>query len=72
MLEVQKQAVAQARESEKKAKAAEAKAMEMVRLKDEAAKAKSMFLANVYVPVNLRAKHNIANIGTDPMSCAHR
>ncbi|TKA71926.1 hypothetical protein B0A55_07921, partial [Friedmanniomyces simplex] len=47
MLEVQKQALAQARESEKKAKAAEAKAMEMVRLKDEAAKAKSMFLANV-------------------------
>ena len=47
MLEVQKQALTQARESEKKAKAAEAKAMEMVRLKDEAAKAKSMFLANV-------------------------
>jgi signal transduction histidine kinase/predicted ATPase/DNA-binding response OmpR family regulator/serine/threonine protein kinase len=47
MLEVQKQALAQARESEKKAKAAEAKAMEMVRLKEEAARAKSMFLANV-------------------------
>lgn len=47
MLEVQKQALAQARNSEKKAKDAEAKAMEMVRLKDEAAKAKSMFLANV-------------------------
>jgi signal transduction histidine kinase len=47
MLEVQKQALAQAREAEKKAKAAEAKAMEMVRLKDEAVKAKSMFLANV-------------------------
>ena len=47
MLEVQKQALAQARESEKKAKAAEKKAMEMVRLKDEAAKVKSMFLANV-------------------------
>lgn len=47
MLEVQKQALAQARDAEKKAKAAEAKAMEMVRLKDEAAKAKSMFLANV-------------------------
>ncbi|EME42709.1 hypothetical protein DOTSEDRAFT_81496 [Dothistroma septosporum NZE10] len=47
MLEVQKQALAQAREAEKKAKEAEAKAMEMVRLKDEAAKAKSMFLANV-------------------------
>ncbi|KAK0895628.1 Chk1 protein kinase [Friedmanniomyces endolithicus] len=47
MLEVQKQALAQAWDSEKKAKAAEVKAMEMVRLKDEAAKAKSMFLANV-------------------------
>jgi signal transduction histidine kinase/CheY-like chemotaxis protein len=47
MLEVQKQALAQARTAEKKAKEAEAKAMEMVRLKDEAAKAKSMFLANV-------------------------
>ena len=47
MLEVQKEALAQAKEAEKKAKAAEAKAMEMVRLKDEAAKAKSMFLANV-------------------------
>jgi len=47
MVDVQKQAVAQARDSEKKAKAAEVKAMEMVRLKDEAAKAKSMFLANV-------------------------
>ncbi|KAK3695943.1 Chk1 protein kinase [Vermiconidia calcicola] len=47
MLDVQKQALAQARDSEKKAKAAEANAMEMVRLKDEAAKAKSMFLANV-------------------------
>jgi len=47
MLDVQKQALAQARESEKKAKDAEAEAREMVRLKDEAAKAKSMFLANV-------------------------
>lgn len=47
MLQVQKEALAQAKEAEKKAKAAEAKAMEMVRLKDEAAKAKSMFLANV-------------------------
>jgi hypothetical protein len=47
MLDVQKQALAQARAAEKKAKAAEAKAMEMVRLKEEAAKAKSMFLANV-------------------------
>lgn len=47
MLIVQKQALAQAQEQEKKAKAAEAEAKEMVRLKDEAAKAKSMFLANV-------------------------
>ncbi|KAM0719012.1 hypothetical protein Q7P37_004917 [Cladosporium fusiforme] len=47
MLEVQKQALAQARDAEKKAKSAEAKAMDMVRLKEEAAKAKSMFLANV-------------------------
>lgn len=47
MLEIQKQSLAQARESERKAKVAEAKAMEMVRLKEEAAKAKSMFLANV-------------------------
>ncbi|KAF2211338.1 hypothetical protein CERZMDRAFT_85507 [Cercospora zeae-maydis SCOH1-5] len=47
MLVVQKQALAQAQEQEKKAKAAEAEAKEMVRLKDEAAKAKSMFLANV-------------------------
>jgi signal transduction histidine kinase len=47
MLQVQKEALAQARAAEKKAKAAEAKAMEMVRLKDEAAKAKSIFLANV-------------------------
>ncbi|KAH0404275.1 hypothetical protein KCU89_g1289, partial [Aureobasidium melanogenum] len=47
MLEVQKQALEQAREAERKAKVAEAKAMEMVKLKDEAAKAKSMFLANV-------------------------
>lgn len=47
MLEVQKQALTKARDAEKKAKAAEARAIEMVRLKDEAAKAKSMFLANV-------------------------
>ena len=47
MLEIQKQALSQAREAERKAKLAEAKAMEMVRLKEEAAKAKSMFLANV-------------------------
>lgn len=47
MLEVQRQALEQAREAERKAKIAEAKAMEMVKLKEEAAKAKSMFLANV-------------------------
>lgn len=47
MLEMQKKALEQARDSERKAKIAEAKAMEMVRLKEEAAKAKSMFLANV-------------------------
>ncbi|KAF2859507.1 hypothetical protein K470DRAFT_258844 [Piedraia hortae CBS 480.64] len=47
MLQVQKQALSRAQQSERKAKEAEAKAMEMVRLKDEAAKAKTMFLANV-------------------------
>ncbi|KAF4551413.1 Peroxide stress-activated histidine kinase mak3-like protein [Elsinoe fawcettii] len=47
MLEIQKQALSQAREAERKAKEAEAQAMENVRLKEEAAKAKSMFLANV-------------------------
>ena len=47
MLSVQRQATMQAKEAEKKAKAAEVKAIEMVRLKDEAAKAKSLFLANV-------------------------
>ncbi|GAB7360932.1 hypothetical protein MBLNU230_g0916t1 [Neophaeotheca triangularis] len=47
MLEVQKQALDQARESERKAKTAEARAIENVRLKEEAARAKSMFLANV-------------------------
>ncbi|KAI5195922.1 hypothetical protein E4T38_08791 [Aureobasidium subglaciale] len=47
MLGVQRQALEQAREAERKAKIAEAKAMEMVKLKEEAAKAKSMFLANV-------------------------
>lgn len=40
MLEVQRQALAQAQKAEKKAKLAEAEAKEMVRLKDEAAKAK--------------------------------
>jgi len=47
MIESQKLALKQAREAEIKAKAAEAEAMENVRLKEEAAKAKSMFLANV-------------------------
>ncbi|KAI9811780.1 MAG: hypothetical protein M1827_005325 [Pycnora praestabilis] len=47
MIESQKKALAQAREAEKKAKLAEAEAMRSVRLKEEAAKAKSMFLANV-------------------------
>lgn len=47
MIETQKLALAKAREAEIKAKAAEAEAKENVRLKEEAAKAKSMFLANV-------------------------
>ena len=47
MIESQKRALATAREAEVKAKLAEAKAIENVRLKEEAAKAKSMFLANV-------------------------
>lgn len=47
MLEMQKSALSAAREAERKAKIAETKAMEMVRQKEEAAKAKSMFLANV-------------------------
>ena len=47
MVEAQKLALAKAREAEIKAKAAEAEAMENVRLKEEAVKAKSMFLANV-------------------------
>ena len=47
MIESQKRALATAREAEIKAKLAEAEAMENVRLKEEAAKAKSMFLANV-------------------------
>ena len=47
MIESQKLALAKARDAEIKAKAAEAEAMENVRLKEEAAKAKSMFLANV-------------------------
>ncbi|KAI9827133.1 MAG: hypothetical protein M1819_007024 [Sarea resinae] len=47
MIESQKRALAQARDAEQKAKLAEAEAMRNVRLKEEAAKAKSMFLANV-------------------------
>lgn len=47
MVESQKTALAKAREAEKKAKLAEAEAMRNVRLKEEAAKAKSLFLANV-------------------------
>lgn len=47
MIEAQKLALAQAREAEAKAKSAEAQAMRSVREKEEAAKAKSMFLANV-------------------------
>ena len=47
MIASQKRALAQAREAEIIAKRAEAQALESVRLKEEAAKAKSMFLANV-------------------------
>ena len=47
MIEEQKRTVAAAREGERRAMKAEAVAMESVRLKEEAAKAKSMFLANV-------------------------
>lgn len=47
MLEMQKRALAQARASELKAKEAEALAIRNMKLKDEAAKAKSLFLANV-------------------------
>ena len=47
MIESQKRALGKAREAELKAKTAEAEAMENVRLKEEAAKAKGMFLANV-------------------------
>ena len=47
MIESQKRALAKAREAEIKAKNAEAEAKENVRLKEEAAKAKSIFLANV-------------------------
>ncbi|KAK8107737.1 uncharacterized protein PG998_009750 [Apiospora kogelbergensis] len=47
MVEVQKQALAQALEAETKAKHAEAKALRNVKIAEEAAKAKSIFLANV-------------------------
>ena len=47
MIETQKRALAHAREAEIKAKLAEAEALKNVKLKEEAAKAKSMFLANV-------------------------
>ncbi|CAI6335070.1 unnamed protein product [Periconia digitata] len=47
MLEMQKRALAQARAAEIKAKEAEAIAIRNMRLKEEAAKAKSLFLANV-------------------------
>lgn len=47
MIESQKRALAQAREAEAKAKKAEAEAMHSVKLKEEAARAKSIFLANV-------------------------
>ncbi|KAF2012350.1 putative histidine kinase HHK1p [Aaosphaeria arxii CBS 175.79] len=47
MLEVQRRALAQARAAEIKAKEAEANAVRIMKLKEEAAKAKSLFLANV-------------------------
>ena len=47
MIISQKRALAQAREAEAKAKRAEAEAIENVRLKEEAARVKSIFLANV-------------------------
>lgn len=47
MLEMQKRALAQARAAENKAKEAEAIAIRNMKLKEEAAKAKSLFLANV-------------------------
>ncbi|EMD66665.1 hypothetical protein COCSADRAFT_84482 [Bipolaris sorokiniana ND90Pr] len=47
MLEMQKRALAQARAAEIKAKEAEANAIRNMKLKEEAAKAKSLFLANV-------------------------
>lgn len=47
MVEAQKLALAHAREAEQKAKFAEAKARRNVKLKEDAAKAKSIFLANI-------------------------
>ncbi|KAJ9293720.1 hypothetical protein DTO271G3_7602 [Paecilomyces variotii] len=47
MVEAQKRALAQARDAEAKAKVAEAEANHNVKLKEDAAKAKSIFLANV-------------------------
>ncbi|EAW09822.1 putative sensor histidine kinase/response regulator [Aspergillus clavatus NRRL 1] len=47
MIEAQKRALAQAREAEQKAKVAEAEAKHNVKLKEDAAKAKSIFLANI-------------------------
>jgi len=47
MVETQKRALAQARDAEQKAKEAEAEANHNVKLKEDAAKAKSIFLANV-------------------------
>lgn len=47
MIESQKRALAQAREAEQKAKNAEAEAKHNVKLKEDAARAKSIFLANI-------------------------
>ncbi|KAK2785387.1 hypothetical protein FQN52_008446 [Onygenales sp. PD_12] len=47
MVESQKLALAQAKEAERKSKVAEAEAKHNVKLKEDAAKAKSIFLANV-------------------------
>ncbi|OJD24383.1 serine/threonine protein kinase [Blastomyces percursus] len=47
MVEAQKRALALAREAERKSKVAEAEAKHNVKLKEDAAKAKSIFLANV-------------------------
>ncbi|KAL4942237.1 hypothetical protein BDV06DRAFT_165746 [Aspergillus oleicola] len=47
MVESQKRALSQARDAEQKAKVAEAEAKHNVKLKEDAAKAKSIFLANI-------------------------